>query len=118
MKIRVIQTVESDDYVFVFALENIGTDDVDRIAKFGEPSIDFGGDFAFDDVEYTLPNVYKKLYSDFPVRRVITTAAPFDTDTEAKLALYRTTLVDRITTAIQDLRAQGDTFTGEYVTNV
>lgn len=117
MKLRVTQSIDNEDYVFVFELENISSDDAWRISKYGEPDINFGGSFNNGQgITFTLTDNYRKMPSEFPVRIVFSETAPFDVDTATKLALYRTTLQTTIETAVTSLRDMTDTFTGEYVT--
>ena len=121
MKLRTQQSIENQDYVFIFEIDasSISSDDADRIKKFGAPSINFGGDF--DDgngLTFTLPDQYAKLPSEFPVRQIFSLTAPFDTNGLEKFELYRTTVEERISNAIINMRNAADTFTGEYIVNI
>jgi len=119
--LRTYQSIQNDNYVFVFSIDpaSISSDDVARINKFGAPIIDFGGSFNNGiGVSYTLPDIYFNLPADFPVQQTFSAVAPFDTNTMVKLALYASTIQTRITSAFTTLRGLTDTFTGETVNNI
>jgi hypothetical protein len=121
MKLRILQSIENENYNFLFSVDadSISSDDADRLAKFGYPDINFGGTFDNQSgVSYTLPDTYYKLPTDFPVKQTFSLVAPFDTNSMTKLALYRSTIEARINDAVVALRALSDTFTGEYVINI
>lgn len=120
-KLRVNQSIENTKRVFLFVhdLTALSQSDKDLLAKFGEPEINLGGTFTTSSVDWTLPNNYVKIVSGMPARMEFDVAvAPFSTSTADRLATYRTTITSRFSTAITDLRANGDTFTNEYVTQV
>jgi hypothetical protein len=121
MKLRILQSVENLNYIFVFSIDtdSLSADDLLRIKKFGAPSINFGGSFDDGDgLTFTLPDQYQDLPSGFPIRKSFSLSDPFDTDSLAKFELYRTTIQSRVTTAITDLRGLSDSFTGEFITNI
>jgi hypothetical protein len=120
MILRVNQSIISDEYQFVFSIDqdSITTDELNRVKKFGAPSINFGGTFTLDDLSFTLPDVNRFFPADFPVTQLFSPVDPWDTDTADKLELYRTTMCARITNAITSLRNTADTFTGQYITNI
>lgn len=120
-KLRVNQSIENTKRVFLFVhdLTALSQSDKDLLTKFGEPEINLGGTFTTSSVDWTLPNNYVKIVSGMPARvEFDVTVAPFSTSTADRLATYRTTITSRFSTAITDLRANGDTFTNEYVTQV
>jgi hypothetical protein len=123
-KLRIYQSLDSSDYVFNFVSENseVSQADKDLMDKFGEPEINIGGTFTEGEglLTFELPDEYVKVVSGFPVKKIFTpTAEPWDdTDVEDKMDLYRTTIQTRFSTAFTTLRANQDTFTNEYVTNV
>jgi len=120
-KLRVNQSIENTKRVFLFNhdLTALSQSDKDLLAKFGEPEINLGGTFTTSSVDWTLPNNYVKIVSGMPARMEFdVTVAPFSTATADRLTTYRTTVTSRFSTAITDLRANGDTFTNEYVTQV
>ena len=118
--LRVKQQIVNNADQFVFSIESISESDQQLISQFGELTIDFGGSFNNGSgLSFTLPNNTFKLPSQFPV--VITadpTTAPFSVSTDTSLALYRTTISTRVTSAFTALRANDSTFIGEFVTNL
>ena len=114
------QLIVDDAYKFVFCLEQVSEADAILIAKYGEPTVDFGG--TFDNglgVSYTLPDQYFNIVSGFPVTITVDpTVAPFNTNTTTALALYASTMQTRVTGAFTTLRANTDTFSGETLTNI
>lgn len=120
-KLRVVQTLDNNTRSFLFINETAALSQGDRelIAKFGEPEINLGGTFTTDSVDWTLPDSFVKIVSGLPVRKdVDISVAPFATNTTNRLATYRTTITSRFTAALTTLRANNDSFTNEYVTQV
>ena len=120
-KLRVQQTVDNQTRVFVFSndLTALSAADRELMGKFGEPEINLGGSFTTSSVAWTLPDSFARIVSGMPVRREMDiTVVPFSVSTTARLTTYRETIVQRFTDALTTLRAQGDTFTNEYVTQV
>lgn len=117
--LKVKQKVEDTLYVYQFDLEDISQADALLIDKYGEPNINLGGSFTTDSVTWTLPDEYIKLPSGFPVvKKMDASVAPFSTNTANRLATYRTTLTTRVTAAFTTLRANSDTFTSQFLTNI
>ncbi|CAK0744918.1 hypothetical protein CCP3SC5AM1_1260004 [Gammaproteobacteria bacterium] len=121
-KLRTYQTMENTDYVFTFASEpqDVSSNDKALMTKYGEPEINLGGTFTLAQLTYTLPDQFVKILSGFPVKvKFSPDAAPWsDTNLDNKFDLYRTTIETRFSAAYTALRANDDTFTGEYVTNI
>jgi hypothetical protein len=120
-KLRINQSIDGNDYVFQFAVDpdSISTNDKAALDKFSEPDINFGGIFTgTSNTTFTLPNQYVKLISGLPLVIKFSPVDPFDTYTEDKLTLYRTTMATRFNDAFVMLRTTTDSFTGEYVTNI
>lgn len=121
-KLRIYQSIENLDRVFLFTADpkEVSASDKDLMAKYGEPEVNFGG--TFDNgagITFTLPDIYAKVVSGLPYKAVFTpTVAPWNTDTEAKFSLYRTTMQTRFNAAYVALRANSDGFTSEYITNI
>ena len=123
MKLRVLQSIENDNYVFVFDIDptSIGSDDTALFQKYGPQAINFGGTFTDNaSVTFTLPNLYFNLPDAFPVKQVFTAtgASPFATNTANRLSVYSTAIQTAITTAVTTLRDMSDTFTGEFIVNI
>ena len=121
-KLRIFQSIDKNDYNILFTNDtwDISTSDKDLIEKFGEPEVNFGGDFDNGaGITFTIPDEFVKVVSGLPYKRIVDiTIAPWDTDTAAKLELYRTTMTTRVTSAFTTLRSKADTFTNEYVTTI
>ena len=123
MKLRVLQSIENENYVFIFSIDpsSISSDDMALFTKYGPQSIDFGGTFTDNaSVTFTLPDIYYDLPTSFPVQQVFsaTGSSPFASNTANRLQVYRTAIENNITTAITTLRTMSDTFTGEFIVNI
>lgn len=119
-KLRVLQSINNENFVFTFSIDanSIGDDDFARVKKFGAPSINFGGSFTNGVQSYTMPDSFFDFPGDFPITITFSGTTPFDTTVQANLDLYRTTMINRITDAITALRELSDGFTGEYIANI
>jgi len=120
--LRVYQKQDNDVWKLTFVNDPIELSDTDKrkMKQFGEPSIQVGGVyFDGEDDEFTIPTKTVRIRSDFPFTQDFdSTAEPFDENTQTKVEGYRDAIVDRFTTALTDLRAIPDTFTGEKAYNV
>lgn len=131
MKIRVFQQLEDDVYRVIVRTEDWSQLDLELMAKFGEPEIDVGGEFdgvdegstgsgdpidLLPDVTFTLDS---KLYG---IKTGTDFVREFDlrdfADAEDRALLWKGVIINRITSAIETLRAQADDFTKEEVTTV
>ena len=76
----------------------------------------------FDRVTKLVKNMSKKkakIRSDFPFTQTFDSRdADFTANTKTKVEAYRDAIVTRFTTAIEDLRASEDTFSGERTYNI
>ena len=122
MKLRILQSIENGNYVFIFSIVpgSISSNDTDAFQKYGDQLVNFGGTFVDGETTFVLPNEYHTLPSDFPVKITIsaTGSSPFVTNTAGRLTAYSTTVTANITDAIAALRALSDTFTGEFIVNI
>ena len=118
MKIRVYSTAEQAVYVVTIRTEDWSEGDRLLMARFGQPTINLGGDFStvMPYVEFELPDRYAQIMSDSPFTQC------FDTrdhaDAEARATAWKTSTITKITDAIESMRAQDDDFTGEEVVTV
>jgi hypothetical protein len=123
-KFRVFQSISNNEHVLLLTVDNktISSNDRDLIDKFGEPEINVGGEIYADDTTtllVTLPDSYIKVVSGLPHKIVVdVTVAPWSTDTTNKLDSYRKRLQERIVAAMTALRATGDSYTNEFITQV
>ena len=120
--IRVFQAIDNDVWKVTFHNDpmELSEDDKKRMRKFGEPEIDLGGTFLEGTGdEFLLPVKKAKSRADFPYTAEFDSRdEPFDTNTSTKVVAYRTEILARITTALETLRDQTDTFTGELTYNL
>lgn len=93
----------------------------EKLAAFGEPEVQIGGEFAGSAtrpgdsdpiaVEFTLPEFLRRLRSDFPVKRVFDLADSENADIMAKV--WADEIVSRLTVAKDALMIQTSPFVGE-----
>jgi hypothetical protein len=123
-KFRVFQSLDNNEHVLLITVDQatISSTDRDLIAKYGEPEINLGGTIYADDTTtllVTLPNEYIKIISGLPHKILVdSSAVPWDTDTTNKLTSYRKRLQERIVAAVTALRANTDTYSNEYITQI
>lgn len=123
-KFRVFQSLDNNEHMLLIVVDQatISSTDRDLIAKFGEPEINTGGAVYADDTTtllVTLPDQYIKIISGLPHKIIVDpTADLWATDTTNKLTSYRKRLQERIVAAMAALRANTDTYTNEYITQV
>lgn len=68
---------------------------------------------------FTIPDEYLKIFSGLPyTKNFDSLTSPFNTNTEAKVTGYKSTIQQRFAAALTTLRANGETFTGEEITQV
>jgi hypothetical protein len=123
MRLLVDQSIENENYVFVFSIDqnSISSDDAELFVKYGVQPINLGGTFTDNtSATFTLADDFVNLPSDFPVRKVVTivSPSPFATNTANRLLVYRTTIQTAISTAVTNLRNITDSFTGKFITNI
>lgn len=122
MLIRVYRAIDNDVWKLTFLNDplELSEDDKKRMKKFGEPEINLGGTFLEDtDDEFVLPNKYVKIRSDFPYTAEFDIRdTQFAENTSTKVTAYQTEIITRLTDAIEGLRDQTDTFTGEFTYNL
>lgn len=120
--IRVIRTIENDVWKLTFINDITALSEADKKAmrKFGEPEINIGGVFLDGtEDEYELPSKYIKIKSDLPYTEEFDSKAePFDEGTQTKVVAFQTDTITKFEDAFETLRAQADTFTGEYTFNI
>ena len=120
--LKIKRNIENDIWKINFSLDAVSLpeSDKDLMRKFGEPTINIGGIFLEGTPdEYTLPDKYIRIRSDLPFTQDFDSKSlDFETNTQAKALAFQTTFVDNFTGALQTLRANADTFTGEYLENI
>lgn len=109
MKTDVVTYIKNN--VFYIKITNTANSvELSKIAKFGEPSIDFGGSFTGPPA-FTLPTSQKKLVSGFPSTYSFDGNA--DTDAEDKAVVWEAEMRSRISSAVTTLVALVDEFTSD-----
>lgn len=121
-KLRVYQTIDNEVYQLRFEndAKALSRQDADLMEKFGEPEINIGGTFLPSTInQFILPDKFLKVRADFPfLQEFDSRQTPFDTNTVTKVQGYRDEIRTRFSDAFTDLRANGDTFSGEQVYNI
>ena len=116
MKLRQFTALNNDVFTVTLITEDWSQNDVQLMEKFGEPQIDLGGTFT-GTPSYTLPTNLKNIMTESPFVQGFD-YRDFTTTTQARAALWATTMTTRIQAAVSTLRGNTDTFTGESVTTV
>lgn len=120
--LKIKRTIENDIWKINFSLDSVSLPESDKelMRKFGEPTLNIGGIFLEGTPdEYTLPDKYIRLRSDLPFTQDFDSkSVDFENNTQAKALAFQTTFVDNFTDAIENLRNNADTFTGEYLENI
>ena len=116
MKIRSYKKLEDGVYVVSVHTEDWSEAEKSLMAKYGEPSIDIGGTFSVEYLEFTLPTQLVRVMSESPFTQRFDSRD--NVDAEARALLWQQTVVGRITDTVVSLRLLGDTFTGEEVVTV
>lgn len=124
--LKITRSIDNDIWKITFSLDPLKLAESDKqlMAKFGEPEINVGGviegpTIQGEDTEYTLPAKYIKIRSGLPYTQEFDSrTVPFNTHTQEKAEAYQTAFVARYTQALAELRANEDTFSGEYLVNI
>lgn len=120
--VRVYQGIDNDVWSLTFVNDPSYLSEGDKKAmrQFGEPEIALGGTFLSEtENEFTLPAKTAKLRSDFPFTQTFDSRdETFSENTLTKVVGYRDAIITRITDAIEALREEADTFTGEHTYNI
>lgn len=119
--LRIFQSISNDVWTLTFLNDPDYLSDGDKrlMKKFGEPEIDMGGTFLSGEDQFILPAKKAKIRSDFPFTQTFDSRdTDFASNTKTKVEAYRDAIVTRFTTAIEDLRASEDTFSGERTYNI
>jgi hypothetical protein len=117
MKIRTFKKLEAGVYRVSIYTEDWSELDRKLMAKFAEPEIDLGGEFAgAPSVAFDLDNDLVRVMTESPF------TAAFDIDDYAdaydRAELWAATIATRIASAVATLRLNADGYTSESVTEV
>jgi hypothetical protein len=124
--LKVTRNIDNDIWKITFSIDPLKLSEADKqlMAKFGEPEINVGGTIdgptiQGEETEYTLPAKYIKIRSGLPYTREFDSkTTPFNTHTQEKAEAYQAAFVSRYTQALVELRANEDTFSGEFLVNI
>jgi hypothetical protein len=118
MQLRIFRKVEDRRYRVSIATEDWSQDQLRLVAKFGDPEVDLGGEFA-GPPELEFDSSYRRIYADGPLVRVFDARDYDDDDAAAEAAVvWQDAMVVRISDAYEALLEQADPFTGETVVPV
>lgn len=69
---------------------------------------------------FVLPDYYVNFPTNFPIQQTFTSISPsiFSSNTTNRLLAYRQYVQAQVYSMITGLRAQSDSFTGEFITNI
>jgi hypothetical protein len=98
MQLREQVTIVGNTYRARIELSTLTVDETNALARFGDLSVDVGGDFESDtdtDVVFTLPTSTRFFPSQFPVQQLFSAD---DVDAAEKSDTWIMTVVDRILT--------------------
>jgi hypothetical protein len=110
MIIRITKTLSNNKYTSNIALESIDQADLDLIADFGEPTIDFGGSFSPPETStqtFTLPTNVRPIKSGLP-QQVLFEGASAKLDANDWVVAIQS----RLQTELNTLRLNTDDFSG------
>lgn len=94
-------TIEQNLYTVEIAALDVTKRDLSLFQKWGEPLINLGGDFG----DFTLPNYYRRLYSNSPHYYV--------SENQDHAETWQDEIETRIEQALLDLKSAEDSFTNE-----
>lgn len=119
MKARVFKSIENDVYQVLIQTEEFTEKEQQLMQEFGEPEINIGGTFLDATAnEFTLPDSYVKIRSDFPyTQKFDSRDAAFSTNTSVKANAWKDAILDSINDSVTTLLATNDGFTGEEISN-
>jgi len=115
-QLLVDSSINNDVYIYNISnvADKLSQNDIQLIAKYGEPTINTGGTFLSGENEYTLPDNYIRVISGLPyVQQFDSTSAPFNTATVTKVQAWLAAFESAYTDAFTTLRAETDTFTNQ-----
>lgn len=120
--LRITRNISNDVWKILFVADVTKLTETDKglMQKFGEPEINVGGAFLATTADaYTLPVKYVKVISGLPFTQEFdSTTEPFNTATQTKAEAFQAAFIEKYATAIAELRANQDTFTGETIVNI
>lgn len=120
--LKIKRTIENDVWKINFSLDGTSLSEYDKdlFRKFGEPQINIGGSYLADTANaYTLADQYLRVRTDLPYTQEFDSKSPdFAVNTQVKALAFQTAFVDAYNGAFTALRANADTFTGEFLENI
>jgi hypothetical protein len=126
LKIR--RSIDNDIWKLTFTLDigSLSESDKELMRKFGEPQINIGGTLlAGTPNELTIPDKYIRVRSGLPFTQEFdakSLSLPTEVDNKeaaaAQALAFQETFVAAYEDAFAALRANADSFTGEYIVNI
>lgn len=121
MKVRQHNSIEGSVYIVELRIEELSENDRKLMQQFGHPDVQVGGSITSlansptDD--FTVPEELRKIDADFKPYRLGYDADDY-ANAEDRAKSHAAHIITNITSAMTTLRANGDTHTGETVTNI
>lgn len=96
---------------FSVVLTKLSEKDKELMDAFGEPTINAGGSFGTNPNDYTLPDKFIRVISDFPFTQNFDEKSPtFASNTAVKAGSFETSFLTKYDDAFTTLRASDDSF--------
>lgn len=114
MKLVIDKKLVNNNYEVTISIADIQPEEDELFSDFGKPSINIGGEYILSGQttpEATVGDSYKYIPTDFPITKVFT-KAQYGVNAEKVANAFADTVKERVQTAITDLKAKQDIFTG------
>jgi hypothetical protein len=126
MKIETDIALVDNVYIVTISTGPFSAVEQEKLQYHSEPSINVGGNFVGDitrpgassptHLDFTLPDEYRRISSDFPTKHPFDMRDSDDSDCMAKL--WANTINDRLASALTTLKSLTEPFVGEFSTTV
>lgn len=122
-KLRIFKSINNDVYTVSFLndLTALSQSDKEAMLKHGEPEINVGGVYLEStENEFELPDEYVKIKNDFQpyVKDFDSRSEDFESNTATKVNAFIDGIKTKFNDALETLRAEDDSFTGEEIYEV
>lgn len=121
MKIRTYKYIADQKFFVEIKTEEFSENDLQLMQQFGEPEVNVGGlygDTVGPTSTWTAPNRFLRVRSGFQPYKAFFDSRTYGNQADDRANALISKIIERIQTAMTDLRAQQDSFTSETVTNV
>jgi hypothetical protein len=126
MKIENDIALVDNVYIVTVSTGPFSAAELEKLQYHSEPVINVGGHFVGDitrpgdvsptHVDFTFPDEFRRISSDFPTKRPFDLADSPDSDCMAKF--WANSINDRLAAALTNLKSLTEPFVGEFVTTV